>query len=213
MSNRNSVFILKCHPPKKCSEYSTCLTFVRKSTCVKQEMETDRFWHSGTVNQNDGLCWGHLVFLPIADSTQLMLTLIDRTGRGCLVQPFGVCFFFKKKKKLNVHFFLQTFQTSLRVEPFQINILTRKHTACKFWSQRKPNHYCAASQSCGYPIPPSCCAASCRFNKSLLFSKGLLKANNLLRASVNIMVTIFPNYWHLGVHLTANLQHLQDNPV
>lgn len=88
-------FIFKCHPPKKCSSHRT---FHLLNLCEKEFMHeagdgNGQVLMQGTVNQNDGLCQGHLV-LPIADSTRLILTLIDVTGRRCLVQPFWVLFFF-----------------------------------------------------------------------------------------------------------------------
>lgn len=41
-----------------------------------------------TVKQNDGLCRGHLVFLPIADSTQLIQKLPDSTFLGFVMGFF-----------------------------------------------------------------------------------------------------------------------------
>lgn len=93
-------------PSKKCSSRRT---FHLLKLCEKEFMHEAGDGNGPvlmrrTVNQNDGLCRGHLVFQPIANNTQLILTLIDRKGRRCLVQPFWVSFPFLKK--LIIQFFV-----------------------------------------------------------------------------------------------------------
>lgn len=122
----------KCAPVWECS---TCLTYVRNNSCVKQEMETDGFWHGGRWTKTTGFAEGICFYQPIADSTWLMLTLIDRTGSGYQVQPFCFLFWFVFVKLICISSFKHS---EARFTSSQLRkTFTQENTLLKNWKPKE----------------------------------------------------------------------------